>query len=451
MKIRKKILLYFSLIIPAIIGIAFIAIYILSAENREESFQMRQKDKIATTLEILSDIKETDEDIIEALDQISINELYNEKLLLFNQDKKLIYSNIVDIPVPVSKNILIQLNQKTKWIETKDGLYDVVGTYVERKGKIYYGISKAYDDFGYSKLRYLKYILFLIFIIITIIILLVSFYIARKITNPLEDITTKISGYNFTSTNLQPIAFKDTRDEIAVLATVFNELMNRMNDAFAFQKHAIHHISHELKTPIAILVSNFERLEKETNLEELKLLIQNQKEDTLSLSEIINSLLEISKIETSNQLLTEKFRIDELIFDVSDKLKNVYPDFVFSVDYEEPIHENHLEIVGNSRLIQAALSNLMENCIHYSSNRHASIRIQSDQQLTLIFENEGAIINKQEISYLFQHFFRGGNSKGKRGFGLGLVFVNKIIAIHGGTITYESFFKKTNRFKITLP
>jgi signal transduction histidine kinase len=450
MKIRKKILLYFSLIIPAIIASAFVVIYLLSAENREESFQMRQKDKIATTLEFLSEIKESDEDIIESLDQITINELYNEKLLLFNNDKKLIYSNIVDIPVPLSKNILILLNPKNKWIETKDGLYDVVGTYVERKGKIYYGISKAYDDFGYSKLRYLKYILFFTFIIITIIILLVSFYIARKITNPLEDITTKISGYNFTS-NFQPIEFKDTKDEIAVLATVFNELMNRMNDAFAFQKHAIHHISHELKTPIAILVSNFERLEKETNREQMALLIKNQKEDTLSLSEIINSLLEIAKIESSHQLFTEKFRIDELIFDVSDRLKNVYPDFVFSVNYEEPLDEKKLIIIGNSRLIQAALSNLMENCIHYSSNQHASILIQSNGPLTLVFKNEGSILNKQETNYLFQHFFRGGNSKGKKGFGLGLVFVSKIITMHGGTVTYESDSKKINQFTITIP
>lgn len=449
MSIRKKILLYFSLIIPAITAVAFIAVYLLFSEQREESFQMRQKDKISTTLEFLSDIKETDEDIIHAMDQININKLYNEKLLLFNQDKKLIYSNIVDIPVPVSKDILIHLNSKTKWIETKDGLYDVVGTYIQRKGRIYYGISKAYDDFGYSKLRFLRYVLLLTFIGITIIIVLVCFYISRKITNPLEEITAKISEYDFDA-KLEPIPFVNTHDEIAVLANVFNELMVKMNDAFAFQKHAIHHISHELKTPIAILVSNFERIEKETDPEELKRLIQNQKEDTRSLSEIINSLLEIAKIETSTESITEKFRIDELIFDISDNLKNVYPNFVFSVDYEEPVNQNHLEIAGNARLIKAALSNLMENCIHYSADEHAVIRISSQEKLEICFENKGKTLTKQEVNYLFKHFFRGKNSMGKKGFGLGLVFVNKIISMHGGSISYETISKRVNRFKITL-
>ena len=449
MSIRKKILLYFSLIIPAITAVAFIAVYLLFSEQREESFQMRQKDKISTTLEFLSDIKETDEDIIHAMDQININKLYNEKLLLFNQDKKLIYSNIVDIPVPVSKDILAHLNSKTKWIETKDGLYDVVGTYIQRKGRIYYGISKAYDDFGYSKLRFLRYVLLLTFIGITIIIVLVCFYISRKITNPLEEITAKISEYDFDA-KLEPIPFVNTHDEIAVLANVFNELMVKMNDAFAFQKHAIHHISHELKTPIAILVSNFERIEKETDPDELKRLIQNQKEDTRSLSEIINSLLEIAKIETSTESITEKFRIDELIFDISDNLKNVYPNFVFSVDYEEPVNQNHLEIAGNARLIKAALSNLMENCIHYSSDEHAVIRISSQEKLEICFENKGKTLTKQEINFLFKHFFRGKNSTGKKGFGLGLVFVNKIISMHGGSISYETISKRVNRFKITL-
>jgi signal transduction histidine kinase len=450
MKIRNKILFYFSLIIPAITAVTFGVIYILFSVNREESFQMRQKEKIATTLEFLSDIKESDADIIETLDQMSINELYHEKLLLFNKDKELIYSNIVDIPVPVSKDILIRLNPQNKWIETKDGLYDVVGTYISRKGRFYYGISKAYDDFGYSKLSYLRYILVLTFICITAAIILVSFYISRKITTPLEDITSKISSYDFTS-NLQPISFNDTRDELAVLASVFNELMTRMNEAFAFQKHAVHHISHELKTPIAILVSNFERMEKESDPEELKKMILNQKEDTRSLSEIINSLLEIAKIETTGDKFTEKFRIDELIFDVSDDLRNVYPDFVFSVDYAENIDEKKLEINGNARLMKAVLSNLMENSIHYSSDKHASIHIKSQEQLELFFENKGKTINSHEVNYLFKHFFRGANSKGKKGFGLGLIFVHKIITMHRGTVTYESPSKDTNCFKITLP
>lgn len=75
--------------------------------------------------------------------------MFNEKLLLFNEKKKLIYLNIVDILVLVLKDFLVKLNFKIKWIEIREDLYDVVGIFILRKGKIYYGISKVYDDFGY--------------------------------------------------------------------------------------------------------------------------------------------------------------------------------------------------------------------------------------------------------------------------------------------------------------
>ena len=451
MNIRKKILLYFSVVTPLITGIAFAFIYLFFSANREESFQMRQKEKIATTLRFLTEAKKTDEELIEALDRITINDLYDEKLLLFNSNKELIYSSIDDTPVSISKEMLSELNADNKWIETKEGLYDVIGTYIEKNGNTYFGISKAYDIFGYSKLRYLQYILLFAFVSISVIMLLVSFYLSKKITQPLIAITEKITGYQFEN-QYTPIEVKETQDEIALLAKQFNKLMKRMNEVFSFQKHAVHHISHELKTPIAVLVSNFERIEDETNIEKIKSLIKHQKEDTKSLSEIINSLLEIAKTETGNSLPQEKIRIDELVFDVSDELKNIYPNFQFSIEYIATIEEKALLITVNMRLIKAALMNLMQNCIQYSNDNKAKISISSTNNFVKIaFQNNGKVINESENQFLFQHFFRGENSKGKRGFGLGLVFIHKIIALHGGSTSYHTPESNSNIFTISLP
>src|SRR5690606_34322031 len=158
----------------------------------------------------------------------------------------------------------------------------------------------------------------------------------------------------------------------------FNELMQRMKEAFAFQTHAVHHISHELKTPIAVLVSNFERIEQEADTIKIKELIKDQKEDTESLSKIINSLLEISKTESGNTLKLSKIRIDELIFDLVEELNILHPDFQFSIEYSETIlEENSLTVNANLRLMKAALSNLMVNCIQYSSDNQAKIKITS--------------------------------------------------------------------------
>lgn len=451
MSIRKKILLYFSVIIITLAGISFLFIYTLFAQYREEEFQQRQKEKITNTLKFLTEIKNIDEGIIRTLDEITINKLYNEKLLIFDSNKMLIYSSIDDTPVPFSAEIINALSSEVPWIETKDGHYDVVGMYMVSDKNAYYAISKAYDVFGYSKLQYLKYVLWFAFVGISVAVLISTYYLSGKITQSIVDITEKIKKYDFEQ-EYQPVLVKTTGDEIDILAQRFNELMKRMHDAFSFQKHAVHHISHELKTPISILVTNFEKIEKTTDLDTLKKLIKTQKEDTRSLSEIISSLLEIAKVESGNQQPLVSVRIDEMLFDIAEELRNLYPEFYFSIEYlNQTPDESLYKVQANARLLKSAFLNLMLNCVHYADQPHADIvLIESQKNIQIDFINSGPIISEEERMFLFKHFFRGNNSKRKRGFGLGLVFVNKIIALHKGSITYKNG-PQGNIFSVTLP
>ncbi len=432
-------------------GVALFLIYTLFSGYREEEFQQRQKEKITTTLTFLTEIKQIDNNIINKIDRLNINKLFDEKLLIFDKDRKLIYSSIDDTPITFSREIINDLSPAKRWIEKKDELYDVVGVYIENSGIAYYGISKAFDTFGYTKLNYLKNVLFATFLIISVLVVLVSLYLSRIITKPIADITERINNYDFLERFI-PIETKDLKNEITQLGEQFNILIRKMNDAFAFQKHAVHHISHELKTPITILVSNFERIEKETDIGKIRALIEIQKEDTRNLSEIINALLEISNAETGNIAKYSSFRIDEMIFDVAEELSKIYPDFQFSIEYAEADEESKLVILADARLVKSALMNLMLNCIHYSDNGKAKITMTAlPKEIRIDFENSGKVIGEEEKKFLFQHFFRGENSQGKRGFGLGLVFIHKIITLHGGRVSYASAGNNTNTFVITLP
>ncbi|MBS1764440.1 MAG: HAMP domain-containing histidine kinase [Bacteroidetes bacterium] len=451
MNIRNRISLYFSLTTILVSGVGFLLIYLLFSANREEEFQMRQKQKVQMTLEMLAQVKQADGKLIEEIDMLTIHDMYDEKLLLFNGNKVLIYSSIDDVPIHFPERILAQLTPENRWVEAKDGLYDVVGAYLMYKGKSFYGISKAYDKFGYKKLQFLGLILIITFISIVLVVIVTSFYLSKKITERLSTVTRKITEYNFEE-NYTPIEITYSRDEVSLLTQQFNKLMKRMNEVFSFQKHAVHHISHELKTPISILVSNFEKIESETDLTKIKALIQVQKEDTKSLSEIINALLEIAKTESGTTLKQNKIRIDELIFDVAEELKKIYPAFQFLIDYATHTEsENQLTIFANKRLIKSVLMNLMQNAILYSTENKSKVLIGANEKsIQLIFENSGTPISENEIHYLFQHFFRGENSVGKRGFGLGLVLVHKIITLHNGTISYQANDQQ-NTFLITIP
>lgn len=452
MTIRKKVLLFFSTTVIGLLGATLFFIYTLFYEYREEEFQQMQKQKITSTLKFLTQIKQADETVMQAMDRISIHEFYDEKLLIYNNDKKLIYSSIDDLLIPNADEILSFLNAKNTWLETKDELYDVIGVYVKHKNNTYFGISKAFDSSGYSKLNFLKYVLWLTFLGISLVVIFISNFLSRKITQPIVDLSQKIGSYDFNKSYV-PIEIPGSETEVLVLTKKFNELMKRVKEATSFQKHAIHHISHELKTPIAILVSNFERMEKEINLEKLQQQIINQKEDTKNLSEIVDLLLEISKTEISEKLPRDPIRIDEMIFDVMDELSVLYPDFEFSLDYAGlSDDENKLTVSGSGSLLKAVLMNLMTNSVRYSETKEAKINITSRQDdLQIEFINDGPTISKEEERFLFQHFFRGNNSKGKSGFGLGLVFIYKIIVQHGGFVSYKAIGTNQNVFTINLP
>lgn len=454
MSIRRKILLYFSATIISLLGITLFFIYTLFYEYREEEFQQKQKQKITSTIRFLTEIKQADESIIQAMDRISINEFYDEKLLIFDHSKRLIYSSIDDLRIPDedANAILEVLTIAHPWVETKEDLYDVVGVYIKYNNNTYYGINKAFDESGYSKLDFLRYVLIVTFLGISLITVFIAYYLSRIIAEPIVDITEKIANYNFDALYI-PIEVKRSENEIVVLAEQFNRLMKRMKEAVAFQKHAINHISHELKTPIAVLVSNFERMEEENDVTTLKAQIHRQKEDTKNLSEIINLLLELSKTDSGEAIPKTSIRVDELIFDTMDELSQLYPNFEFSVHYVgDTDHENQLTILGSTRLLKAAFTNLMLNSIHYSTDQEADIKIiLGESQLQIDFINQGPIIAPEEQKFLFQHFFRGENSKGKSGFGLGLVFIHKIIAQHHGQISYQTDGQISNNFTVQFP
>jgi len=439
MKIRKKILLYFSVTTIALTAIVLYLIYALFGIYRREEFQDRLSEKITFSLKFLGEVQHVSQTLLNNLDRITINDIYDEKMLLFDGNKRLIYASLDDTKIHQSTHILSILGPHKTWIETKEGKFDVVGVYINMDGRSFYGIYKAYDRFGYTQKKILAYILWGAFAFISVVTLIVTFYLSRQISSPINKMAQEMNHISLELGNAS-ITVPKTKDEINYLAIRFNELMRRLDNAFAFQRHAVHHISHELKTPIAILVSNFDQMEKQSDPEIIKSFITVQKENTLSLGETINALLEISKLETGNQALTMRYRVDELLFDVIEKLQVLAPNYQFKVTFlGELENEGGLKVLCNPKLISIAITNLLMNCIRYSMRPEASITIKTEQDhIYLEFKNDGPVINEAEQAYLFNYFFRGENSKNKGGFGLGLVMVHKIIQLHKGSISYHT-------------
>lgn len=450
MKIRNKILIYFSSTVIALSAFSLALIYLLFYEYREEEFQQQQNEKIKYTVGLVTEFKQMSEELAQLLDAQDIHDFYDEKLLIFNSQKELIFSSLDSLPIAKTKQILNNLSPATQWVETKEEDYDLVGVYVENKGKTYYGISKAYDASGYSKLYFLRNVLIGIFISISVVVILVSLYLSNIISKPITKLAEKLNNYNLGDEHAEMLTVNTTSYELEFLTERFNELLGRTKEAFAFQKNAINHISHELKTPIAVLVSEMERAQATDNEKSLKSELEGLTNQAKSLGEIINVLLEISKIESGQELAIETVRLDEIILDSLEDLQMIYPDFFFDLNFHPTVFdEEQLNIRANRMLIKQAIQNLLLNAISYSSTGNAEILIDcSESNPCVRISNKGAGVSREEAGQLFRHSFRGQNSSGKIGFGLGLVLAKKIFDFHHATIKYQNPTPERNEFEI---
>jgi two-component system, OmpR family, sensor histidine kinase ArlS len=451
MKLRNKILLYFSVVLIPLVAVSFVVIYVLFNEYREEEFQQRQRQKVLITLNLLAEYKEMGENLTMIMDRLTIHDFYDEKMLIFDADKNEIYSSIDDLEIENYRGLLEQLSSENSWIETYDGEYDVIGLYLQNQKGGFYALSKAYDKFGYTKLHFLRNILLLIFFAFTIVILSSALWISRIISRPLANLALQMDNYKLDQIS-DPITITTDTSEINNLNNKFFELLSRIRDAYAFQKHITSHISHELKTPVSILVSELERMESLSDMTELKEAISQQKEKTRYLGDIINALLRFSKIDAGQNLYHEKLRVDELLFDIAEEVCSVHTDFSFETIYESTdIVEEYLHIQANRMLLQLAFHNLLNNCVNYADEQCAVIHIDARRDALLVsISNSGPTILPEEQKFLFEYYFRGKNSEGKTGFGLGLVLCKKIFSLFNAKIAYSTPKQAYNQFTITF-
>lgn len=220
------------------------------------------------------------------------------------------------------------------------------------------------------------------------------------------------------------------------------------------KRQLTNNINHELKTPVASIQVCLETLLSGIALNEEKQqeLIERCYTHNERLRRLLNDVSLITRMEDGGALINrEKIVINEIIDEVADEL-NAMPEnerLTLHTDFNEMI-----TIEGNTSLLVSIFSNLTENAIAYSEGENIYITLleNSEEQVRVRFEDDGKGVKQEELSHLFERFYRvdKGRSRRKGGTGLGLAIVKHAVQFHGGTI---SVFNRPNgglRFDFTL-
>ncbi|OXA99788.1 two-component sensor histidine kinase [Flavobacterium plurextorum] len=449
MTLKNRISLLVSLLFTILFGLASTVIFVLYSNFRKEEFRDRLEIKALSNIKLLVNVKEVDDQLLKMIDQNSINKLYDEKTLVFDSQFKLIYSSIDDAKINWSVDDLKYL-KKHKTFFKQQGDYEVYGVFYDTKDKDFYALISATDDYGKRKLLFLRYTLVISYIFFTCLCWVLTSFMVKKAMNPLGLFHQKIKNINENNLDTR-IKSKSNKNEIDLIANEFNFMMDRIEVSYQKQKEFTAHASHELRTPLSRITSQIENVVADPKTTpENKSFLKTILSDVNQLTELITSLLTLSKIDVKNQENSETHRLDEILFSAIENLNKSFPDFVILFEMEESENlDSALEIKGNKNLLEIAISNVLKNACVYSDNKQAKVKISTENDsLVISISNTGKTLTENEQNNLFQPFMRGENSKGTTGFGLGLRIVNRILNLHQSSITYSVTNENTNLFQL---
>jgi two-component system sensor histidine kinase ArlS len=438
MTLKKRIALFISLLFTLLFGVVCFIIVSMFSDFRQEEFKERLEEKALSTIKLLTEVKEVDNQLLKIIDQNSINKLYNEKTLVFDGNYHLIYSSLDDTKISWTKSDLDFLKLHKTFFK-KEGDNEIYGVFHDTKNMDYYALISANDSSGKRKQEYLMYLTIAAYILFTLLAWLLTFYTIKKLLMPLDRLHSNISQINEYSLATRIQANEKSENEIDLIGIEFNLMMNRIEDAYQKQKDFTAHASHELRTPLArisALVENELNTEEYKNKNFLYSVFHNVKQIT----DLIHSLLILSKVEARNSSIMEVARIDEAIYNSIEKIHAEFKNFKvnFEIVNSENIEEL-LQVNSNQGLLEIVFFNLLSNAYQYSDNAQAAVQVkQCNDQLQVIISNTGPTLSAEEQKKLFQPFSRGSNSKNKPGLGLGLRIAHRILSVYNYEIRYRA-------------
>lgn len=426
-------------------------VYISYSEFRRDEFFERLRQKSFSTARLLVEVKGIDADLLKVIDQNSINKMYDEKILIFDENNKLIYSSLDDEKIPYSANLIQQIRTSNdKYYVDEDG-DEVVGIHYTGQGHDYVVLASAYDMYGISKLRNLKDLIVLALLLGTVLISAASYFYIRQVFRPIDDLNKSIQ--NITANNLKGyIAVTRNKDELDTLATNYNNMLERLAQSFESQRAFVRNAAHELKTPLALIHGKLERLEDLTPASnaEAEQLLKSLVLDVNSQATLIESLLLIQRLQSQLPINTARVRVDELLYESVKELSAAYPEQRVKIDIEATIeNEDQLIVNGNELLLKICFRNLIENAALYATDNDLDISIHYRAGLIeIVFSNAGH--PPSTTALFFEPFFRETTQSEKPGHGLGLSIVKQISEIMKGETTY-TYISSKHIFTLKLP
>ncbi len=267
----------------------------------------------------------------------------------------------------------------------------------------------------------------------------------------MAEATRKVSEGDF-SVYVPTIHTADKLDYLDIMIMDFNKMVEELGSIETLKTDFVSNVSHEMKTPIAI-IKNYAQLLRvgQVSKEQEKEYAKNIEQAAARLSSLIGNILKLNRLE-HQRIMPEVETYDvcrqlcESIFLFEDALEEK------GIEWEADI-EDIVLIKADANLMELVWNNLLSNAVKFT-DRGGSITIRQtsdEDHIRISVSDTGCGISKESMKHIFDKFYQGDTSHSAEGNGLGLALVKRVLELMDGEIQITSEEGKGSTFLVTLP
>ena len=285
--------------------------------------------------------------------------------------------------------------------------------------------------------------------------MLIGWYVSGLVLRPIGRITSVARDIQATDLSRR-IELGGPADELRDLGDTFDQMLDRLDQAFEDQRQFIQETSHELRNPLAVIRTNLDVVlnDPKANLEEFRFSGEVANRAAVRMSALVDDLLLLAHHERRDVDREPIFLsqvVSETIEDFSAFAKKNNVSLTLEMSSE-------IKVIGDAAALRRALANLLSNAIRITGSEKTGGQIkvvggQDADQVWVSVEDNGPGLSTEDIERVFQRFWKGNVSEAKESgrSGLGLAIVRQIVEGHGGQVTVRSQLGNGATFTIWLP
>jgi heavy metal sensor kinase len=243
--------------------------------------------------------------------------------------------------------------------------------------------------------------------------------------------------------------------ELQRLADAFNEMLARLDQSFKQIRQFTADASHELRTPVAILMGETELAVNDLlDYEECKAALSSRREELQRMAQIVDDLLALSQFDYGEKVLQLKpLDFSDLLIEVCEQQRNQAKSKGVTLELTESVPA---EIKGDSSRLRQMVRNVLDNAIKYTpAGGRVSIELDEPdgKAFRLRVSDTGIGIPEAALPHIFDRFYRVDQARTREegGSGLGLSIVKQIVEAHGGNVSVQSDIGIGTIVTLTLP